>query len=56
MYAVSVVVLLGVIYGGVKLGAMVSYTLSYESRVKQTVCDMVKPEYLRDPCPALESL
>lgn len=27
-----------------------NYTWGYESMVKETVCDMVKPEYLKKPC------
>lgn len=27
-----------------------NYTLSYESMVKETVCEMVKAEYLKEKC------
>lgn len=27
-----------------------SYSFSYENMVKETICEMVKPEYLKQPC------
>ena len=40
-------VLIPFIYGATLLGKKVSYSYSYEEEVRQTVRDMVKPEYLK---------
>jgi hypothetical protein len=28
----------------------INYSYSYETQVRETVCDMVKPEHLKKPC------
>jgi hypothetical protein len=52
MWGLAVVVVLAASFGAFKLVPLISYKLSYEGMVKRTVCQMVKPEYLREPCPA----
>ena len=38
------------VYAGWILGHTRGYHLTYEDMVRNTVCDMVKPEQLRRPC------
>lgn len=47
----GVVLLIGAAYGAYKVVPRLNYALSYDAMVRQTVCDMVKPEHLRAPCP-----
>lgn len=51
VYGVAVVLLIGFAYGSWELARRANYVLSYEAQVRQTVCAMVKPEQLREPCP-----
>ena len=37
-------------WGGWILQKKLSYSFSYETMVKETVCEMVKPEHLKQPC------
>jgi uncharacterized membrane protein len=37
-------------YGVYKIGRWLQYTFGYESQVKASICEMVKPEYLKQPC------
>lgn len=37
------------IWGGWHLKRWINYSWGYESQVTETVCTMVKPEYLKDP-------
>lgn len=37
-------------YGGWILFRYWNYSWGYESMVRNTVCEMVKPEYLKEPC------
>ena len=39
-----------VLYNGWMLQKKLSYMLSYEAMVEETVCKMVKPEHLKKPC------
>jgi len=39
-----------VIYGAWELGRKINYSLAYEDMVIETICKMVKPEYLIKPC------
>lgn len=39
----------GISYGYFQWKRTWNYSWGYESRVKETVCEMVKPEYLRNP-------
>jgi len=48
---ISAVLLIGLLaYGGWILQKKLSYSFSYENMVKETVCEMIKPEYLKQPC------
>lgn len=43
--------LVGVLaYGGWAVSRWLNYFIGYESMVKQTVCDMIKPDHLIKPC------
>ena len=45
-----VLALIGLLgWGGWHLKRWWNYTWGYEAQVTQTVCDLVKPEYLIDP-------
>ena len=47
----AVILIIGVVsYGGWILQKKISYTFSYEEMVEETVCKMVKSEYLKKPC------
>ena len=46
----AVVMLLGSSYAIWHLYRAWNYAWGYESMVEKTVCDMVKPEYLKRPC------
>ena len=52
IWGLAVAVVLAASFGALELVPLISYNLSYEGMVKRTVCQMVKPEYLREPCPA----
>lgn len=39
-----------VLYGGWILQKKLSHMISYEAMVEETVCKMVKPEHLKQPC------
>ena len=43
------VIIVAISYGGWQLKRWWNYNWGYESQVTQTVCDMVKPEYLKQP-------
>ena len=45
----AVVIACGIVYGSWQLVRHVHYSLSYEDMVKQTVCEMVKTEHLKNP-------
>lgn len=49
MFIVGVLSLV-IFYGMWHLDRHVNYSLSYEAQVKETVCEMVKPEHLKSPC------
>lgn len=36
-------------YAGYQFNRWWNYSWSYESKVQETVCEMVKPEYLKNP-------
>lgn len=44
-----VIFLFLLIYGGYLLKRQWNYNFGYETKVKETVCEMVKPEYLNKP-------
>ena len=47
---IAVLVIIGLIsWGGWHLKRWWNYTWGYESQVTETVCEMVKPEYLKNP-------
>ncbi len=48
----AVVATLGFMYGMWNLSRYMNYSMSYEDMVRKTVCEMVKPEYLKQPCGA----
>jgi FtsZ-interacting cell division protein ZipA len=43
----GIVCIIAIIYGAYWIAKTVSYQVFYEDMVKQTVRDMVKPEYLK---------
>jgi hypothetical protein len=45
-----VLILCGISYTSWHLYRTWNYSMGYESMVEKTVCDMVKPEYLKKPC------
>ena len=47
----GVVLLIVFALGAWEVSRRANYALSYDAMVRQTVCDMVKPEHLRVPCP-----
>lgn len=51
IYSIIVVIIIsGLGYAGWVFQKKWNYYWSYENMVKQTVCDMVKPEHLKQPC------
>jgi len=42
--------IVGIVIYMLSVGLGVDYGFKYEEKVKQTVCEMVKKEYLKDPC------
>jgi len=48
-FLIAAVVIGLLAYGGWHLKRWWNYNWGYESQVTQTVCEMVKPEYLVDP-------
>lgn len=48
----AVVATLGFMYGMWNLSRYMNYSMSYEDMVRDTVCELVKPEYLQQPCEA----
>lgn len=47
--ALVVVIVCAIVYGAWWLGRQVSYSFMYDDLVKQTICEMVKPEHLKNP-------
>ena len=47
---IIVIVIVGFIYGAWSTKRWANYKFSYENQVRSTVCEMVKPEYLKKPC------
>ena len=45
----AIIIVTGLAYGGFKIQRWFHWTFSYEDDVKTTVCEMVKPEYLKNP-------
>jgi hypothetical protein len=50
LMCILVMLVLTVSYGFWHLARHINYSLSYEAQVKETVCEMVKPEHLKSPC------
>lgn len=46
---VITLIIFSFIYGIYQWNRSWNYKFGYESRVKETVCEMVKPEYLKSP-------
>lgn len=46
--ALAMVIVCAIVYGSWQLGRHINYSLSYEDMVRKTVCEMVKPEHLKD--------
>lgn len=44
-----VLVLVLIVWGIYQVKRSWNYSWAYKSRVEQTVCEMVKPEYLKNP-------
>ena len=49
-YALIFILIAVVSYGGWVIVKKWNYAWGYESMVKNTVCQMVKPEHLKEPC------
>lgn len=49
--AIAAIILIAVVgYGAWSVARKWNYEWGYEPMVKATVCSLVKPEYLKDPC------
>ena len=48
-YVLGIIIVAGLSYGMWQLGRHINYSLSYEDMVQETVCEMVKPEHLKNP-------
>lgn len=46
---IAVLIAAGLAYGGFHLQRWFHWEFAYGDNVKQTVCDMVKPEHLKNP-------
>ena len=46
---VIVVIIAGITYGGYQIKRAWNYSWGYESKVQWEICDMIKPEALKDP-------
>lgn len=49
-YGIGCIFGIAFIYGMWNLTRYLNYTISYKDMVKGTVCEMVKPEYLKKQC------
>lgn len=49
-FLIAILIVGAVLYGGWILQKKLSYMISYEAMVEETVCKMVKPEHLKKPC------
>ena len=49
IYLLGVILAVVITYYGWQFKRWVHYSWSYETQVTQTVCKMVKPEYLKNP-------
>lgn len=47
---IAIVLIVSISIGGYMFQRWWNYTWSYEASVKQTICEMVKPEHLIRPC------
>lgn len=52
--AVGIVIVIALSYGAWLIARWWNYSISYEDQVRVTVCEMVKPEYLKQPCEGVE--
>lgn len=50
LFAIAIALVGCFVYGAWLVAKHVNYHLSYEAMVQQTVCEMVKPEHLKQPC------
>lgn len=48
-YLIVAIALCGVIYGGFLVKRWFNYEFGYASQVQGSICEMVKPEYLKNP-------
>jgi len=50
LYLVAFVLFMIIIYGAWNLARIINYSLTYEDMVKETICEMVKTENLKETC------
>jgi hypothetical protein len=50
VYTGAIILISAIGYGLWVVGKTINYKLSYQSMVEDTVCSMVKPEYLKEEC------
>ena len=48
-YIMGAIIIGSLVYGGFKIKRWFNYEFGYASQVRESVCDMVKPEYLKRP-------
>lgn len=48
-YLTAVVLFVAAVYGLWQLSRTINYNISYADMVEETVCEMVKPEHLKEP-------
>jgi hypothetical protein len=51
LIAAAAIIIGFLMYGAWNLVRAMNYNLSYKDMVQETVCEMVKPEHLKKPCP-----
>ena len=49
-FCAALIVICALIYFGWAIGRKINYSLSYEDQTIETVCGMINPEYLKEPC------
>lgn len=48
-FTLACLLFVGLTYGVWQLSRTINYSLSYEDMVQETVCEIVKPEHLKEP-------
>lgn len=50
LYSITAAIVIAMGLGMWQLAREVNYSFGYESQVKETICEMVRPENLKHPC------